>query len=61
MVKEFIGHLVIMNHSHLNTFTGSQGGTLPNLITNFDEDFGYTVNQVVNVTQSWDGYKCNSI
>jgi hypothetical protein len=40
----------------LYTFTGSQGGTLPNLITNFDEDFGFTVNQVVNVTQSWDGY-----
>jgi hypothetical protein len=39
----------------LYTFTGSQGGTLPNLITNFDEDFGFTVNQVVNVTQSWDG------
>jgi len=40
----------------LYTFTGSQGGTLPNLITNFNEDFGFTVNQVVNVTQSWDGY-----
>jgi hypothetical protein len=39
----------------LEHVTGSQGGTLPNLITNFDEDFGYTVNQVVNVTQSWDG------
>jgi len=39
----------------LEQFTGSDGGTLPNLITNFDEDFGYTVNQVVNVTQSWDG------
>jgi len=40
----------------LEHVTGSQGGTLPNLITNFSEDFGYTVNQVVNVTQSWDGY-----
>jgi hypothetical protein len=39
----------------LEHVTGSQGGTLPNLITNFDEDYGYTVNQVVNVTQSWDG------
>jgi len=39
----------------LESFTGSDGGTLPNLITDFDEDFGYTVNQVINVTQSWDG------
>jgi hypothetical protein len=39
----------------LEQFTGSDGGTLPNLITNFNEDFGFTVNQVVNVTQSWDG------
>lgn len=39
----------------LEHVTGSQGGTLPNLITNFSEDYGYTVNQVVNVTQSWDG------
>jgi len=39
----------------LESFTGSDGGTLPNLIIDFDEDFGYTVNQVINVTQSWDG------
>jgi hypothetical protein len=40
----------------LYTFTGSQGGTLPNLIVDFSQSFGFTVNQVVNVTQSWDGY-----
>jgi len=31
--------------------TGSQGGTLPNLA----KDVNYTLNQIVNVTQSWEG------
>jgi len=35
----------------IESITGSQGGTLPNLVNNTN----YTVNQFVNVTQSWGG------
>ena len=40
----------------LEAVTGSQGGTLPNLTVDFAEDFGFTTNQIINVTQSWGGY-----
>jgi hypothetical protein len=40
----------------LEHVTGSQGGTLPDLTVDFAEDFGFTTNQIVNVTQSWSGY-----
>ena len=36
-------------------FTGSDGGALPDLIVDYDNAFGYTTNNIVNVTQSWTG------
>ena len=35
----------------IETITGSQGGTLPTFVSNTN----YTVDQIVNVTQSWEG------
>jgi hypothetical protein len=39
----------------IESITGSQGGTLPNLTVDYGTDFGYTTNNIVNVSQSWEG------
>lgn len=39
----------------IESITGSQGGTLPNLIVDYNTDFGYTTTNIVNVSQSWEG------
>ena len=39
----------------LYTFTGSDGGTLPDLTVDYDNSFGYTTTNIINVTQSWSG------
>ena len=39
----------------IESITGSQGGTLPNLIVDYGTDFGYTTTNIINVSQSWEG------
>jgi len=39
----------------IESITGSQGGTLPNLTVDYGTDFGYTTTNIVNISQSWEG------